>query len=186
MRKLISQMMISLDGAMEGSNGELDWHHVDDEYVDYTTGLLGTADTIVFGRRTYEHMYAFWPTDVAYQSSPEVARIMNEYSKLVVSRTLSHTEWKGTTRIHGGSDLAAQIRQRKAEPGKNMIILASSDLVKSMSDLRLIDEYHLIVNPIVLGEGKKHFDGWGERFPLRLKQSRSFRNGNVLLVYEPA
>ncbi len=182
MGKLISQMMVSLDGYMEGADGELDWHHVDEKYHEYAEGLLHAADAIVFGRRTYEHMEAFWPTAVAAERFPGVAARMNEKRKIVISNTLEQAQWANATVIPGRGEEA--VMKLKQDMEGDLVILASSDLAASLSDAGLIDEYHIIVNPVVLGRGKKVFHGVQRRVMLKPMHTQSFPSGSMLMWYQ--
>src|SRR5690625_1175443 len=99
MRKIISQMMVSLDGFIEGTNQELDWHHVDDEYHKYAEEILHSVDAILYGRNTYQHMKNFWPTEFAIEKFPVIAERMNHLPKIVFSNTLNDVDWNETTLI---------------------------------------------------------------------------------------
>ncbi len=184
MRRLIHQMMVSLDGYFEGSNKELDWHVVDAEFNDYAADLLASLDLLVFGRRTYEMMAGYWPTENAITDDPVIANQMNTIPKLVFSTTLEKVEWDNTRLEHG--DAVAAITTLKKEPGKDMAIFGSSDLVVSLLPARLIDEFRIFVNPVVLGGGKPFLAGIQSRVSMKLVKTRVFKSGNVLLYYHQA
>ncbi|WP_100013141.1 dihydrofolate reductase family protein [Lentibacillus sediminis] len=184
MRKVISQIMVSLDGFIEGSNQELDWHVVNEEYFKYTEGLLSSVDTILFGRKTYQHMVDFWPTPIAAEKFPVIAEKMNQLSKVVFSKMLESVDWKDTRLIN--ADISDAISELKQQDGMDMVILASSDLVFSLTEHKLIDEYHIIVNPVILGSGKPFFKELDQRIHLTLHKTKEFRSGNILLCYRPA
>jgi dihydrofolate reductase len=129
-------------------------------------------------------MASYWPTSSAMQNDPVVAGGMNASPKVVFSRTLREASWSNTRLVHG--DPAAEVRRMKAEPGPDMAILGSGSLVAQLAPEGLIDEYQIVVSPVVLGRGRTLFDGLPEKLALRLTKSRAFRNGNVLLSYEPA
>jgi dihydrofolate reductase len=112
-----------------------------------------------------------------------VAEAMNNLPKVVFSRTLDKAPWKNTTLVKG--DIAAAVRKMKNEPGPGMAILGSGSIVSQLAQAGLIDEFQIVVNPIVLGRGKTLFDGVNEKLPLKLIKTRAFRNGNVVLYYEP-
>jgi dihydrofolate reductase len=101
----------------------------------------------------------------------------------VFSRTLDHASWNNTTLVKG--DLAAEMRKMKQASGENMAILGSGSIVSQLAQEGLIDEYHIVVNPVVLGKGRTMFDGVKEKLRLKLIKTRAFCNGNVLLCYEP-
>jgi len=183
MRKIIFQMMVSLDGYFEGPKKELDWHRVDGEFNDYASDLLDSVDTLVFGRVTYELMASYWPTPAAMTNDPVIAAKMNSWPKVVVSRTLDKADWSNTRLIreHG----AQEIERLKQLPGKDMAIFGSSDLAVSLVPSGLIDEYRIFVNPVVLGGGKALLAGLKERLDLHLIWSKVFKSGLVLLCYIP-
>jgi dihydrofolate reductase len=139
---------------------------------------------LLFGRVTYDMMVAFWPTPAAAQAMPDVAKGMNEMPKVVFSRTLAKSSWKNTTVVN--SDPVAAVRKMKKEAGPDMVILGSGSIVAQLAGAGLIDEYQLIVNPLVLGEGRTLFEGLKKPVPLKLVDTRAFKNGNVLVSYQPA
>ncbi|HQT44688.1 MAG TPA: dihydrofolate reductase family protein [Candidatus Micrarchaeota archaeon] len=183
MRKLIFQMMVSLDGYFEGPNRELDWHGpvVDKEYNEYAAEFLDSIDTFVFGRVTYELMAGYWPTPLALKDDPIIASKMNSLKKIVFSRTLEKAEWNNSRLVR--ENPAAEIWRLKNLPGKDMAIFGSSDLSLPLIDNGLIDEYRIMVNPIVLGAGKPLFKGIKNRLKLELVGTRVFGSGLVVLFY---
>lgn len=182
-RKLIAQIMVSLDGYMEGKNRDLDWHVVDEEYNQFASAMLNAAGGLVFGRSTYEHMAQFWPTVRAKELFEQVAERMNHLPKLVFSRTLQETAWSHSELISGAA--VQRLELEKQQRGKPLLILGSAGLVSSITSQApgLIDEYQIIVNPVLLGAGRPYFQGLTEHLTLELIESRSFNSGNVLLVY---
>lgn len=184
MRKIKSQMLISLDGFIEGSNQELDWHRVDDEYHKYAEEMLQSVDGILYGRKTYQHMKAFWPTDVARDKFPVIAKYMNDLPKIVFSHTLDDVDWHDATLIK--ENVKEQVMELKKQPGKDLVILGSAELVSSLTNMGLVDEYEIIVNPIILGAGKPYFQNISDRVPLKLTKTKVFQSGNVMLCYEQA
>lgn len=183
MRKIIFQMLISLDGNFEGPGHDISWHNVDAEFNDYAIDLLRKIDTILFGRVTYDMMAAYWPTSLALRDDPVVAGLMNSMHKVVFSSTLQQATWENTRLVK--TNAIEEIRRLKKHPGKDMAIFGSSDLAASLLPTAQIDEFHIIINPLVLGRGKPLFCGVKERIQLELIKTRTFRNGNVLLVYKP-
>jgi dihydrofolate reductase len=117
------------------------------------------------------------------ENDPRVAEGMNKLPKIVFSRTLDKASWSNTRLVKGA--LAAEIRKMKNESGRDMAILGSGSIVAQLAPEGLIDEYQVVVNPIVLGKGRTMFDGIEKKLNLKLKNTRAFRNGNVLLSYEP-
>lgn len=181
MRKVILFNMVSLDGFFAGPNGELDWHNTDKEFNDFAIEQLSTADSLLFGRVTYEMMATFWPTQAAITSDPLVAYKMNTLPKIVFSRTLEKVEWNNSRVVK--ENIAEEIMKRKQQPGKDLYLFGSADLASTFTNLGLIDEYRLMVNPVVLGSGMPLFKGVKDRLDLALLKTKPFKNGNVLLYY---
>ena len=186
MRKLSVFNQVSVDGYFKSSDGESAWMHdqADDaEYREFVAGNAGGGGVLVFGRKTYEMMVAFWPTPAASEQFPAVAKQMNGLPKIVFSRTLKKASWNNTNLVKG--DAVAEMRKFKSEPGEPMVILGSGFLVSQLAQADLIDEYQLVIVPVVLGEGKTMFQGLSRRLDLALKRTRSFRNGRAFMLYEP-
>ena len=172
-------IMVTLNGYFEGDKPwELEWHRTDEEFNDFATEQLDAFDTLVFGRATYEGMAQYWPSDEAVRTDPQVATRMNEASKIVVSRTLARPEpaWSNTTLVKDVHDLRSE---------KKQLVLGSSVLTTSLLEEGLLDELRIMVNPVLLGSGRSLASSAGRPLPLRLSARREFRNGNVLLTYEP-
>jgi dihydrofolate reductase len=128
-------------------------------------------------------MAGYWPSPMAAQNDPVVAKSMNEHQKIVVSRTLTKADWQNTRLLKG--EAVELVRKLKQETGDDMAILGSGSLVAQLADAGLIDEIQLAVDPIVLGKGKSLFGGLSRQFNLKLVKSRAFQNGCVVLNYEP-
>jgi dihydrofolate reductase len=183
MRKVIFFMLTSLDGFFEGPNGEIDWHHVDEEFNEFAIEQINSGDTLLFGRVTYEGMASYWPTPAATANDPIVAHMMNSMPKIVFSKTLSSAEWQNSRLVK--ENFAEEISKLKQQPGKDLIIFGSSNLAVSFIQHGLIDEFRIMVNPIVLGDGKPLFKGIQNKLELRLLKTKTFKSGNVLLYYAP-
>ena len=183
MRKLIFFMLTTLDGYYAGPNGEIDWHNVDDEFNEFAIDQLNSVDTLLFGRVTYEGMASYWPTPDAIANDPVVAGKMNQLQKIVFSKTLDKVVWENTRLIKANAP--EEIAKLKEQPGKDLIIFGSSDLAVTLIPYGSIDEYRIMVNPIVLGNGKPVFKGIKDKLKLRLIKTKTFRSGNVLLFYQP-
>ncbi len=184
MRKLIFQMLTSLDGFYQGPNGEIDWHIVDEEFNAEAIDFLSSVDALLFGRVTYQLMASYWPTKDALTDDPIIAAKMNSLSKVVFSRTLETVEWQNTRLVK--ADAASEVARLKQQPGKDLAIFGSSDLALTLIPHGLIDDYRIIISPVVLGDGKPLFKGIGERLHLKLVRTRAMGSGNVLLYYQPA
>jgi dihydrofolate reductase len=184
MRKLYSFIVVSLDGFYEGPNGEFDWPNVDEEFNEFAIGQINDTDLLLFGRRTYEGMASYWPTEAARQDDPMVAELMNTVPKIVVSTSLASADWNNTMVVRG--DVAEEITKLKQQPGKSIAIFGSPTLTVSLIEMGLVDELRLMVNPIALGDGHSLFRTAKERLRVELRQTRTFSSGNVLLTYRPA
>ena len=186
MRKLSVFNQISVDGYFKTPSGDIRWMHQpddDEEFKQFTTDNAVAGGVLVFGRKTYETMASFWPTPAAAEQFPEVAREMNRVPKVVFSKTLDKASWNNTTIVKG--DLVAEVKKMKSEPGEPMAILGSGSIVSQLTQAGLIDEYQILVIPVVLGEGTTMFDGARKMMNLTLTKTRTFRNGKAFLVYEP-
>ncbi len=183
MRKIFSFHVTTVDGYYEGPNQEFDWPIVDEEFNQFALQQLDEVDTLLFGRVTYHLMASYWPTPAARQDDPKVAAKMNGLPKLVVSRTLADATWANTRLIR--DDVAAELTRLKQQPGKDMVIMGSSDLTVRLLREGLVDELRIMVNPVVLGDGKSLFRTASSRIGLKLLRARPFNSGNVLLYYQP-
>ena len=158
MRKLIVFNSVTVDGYFTGADGDMSWAHNDDpEWNAFVAENAGGGGVLVFGRVTYEMMASFWPTPFALQSYPLVASQMNDAPKIVFSRTLDSVSWSNTKLLKG--DLASEVRKLKAESGDDLVILGSGSIVAQLTDASLIDEYQIVVDPVVLGSGRTMFVG---------------------------
>jgi dihydrofolate reductase len=181
MRNVIVFNMITADGYFESLTHGLDWHNVDAEFNDFAIQQLEEADTLVFGRRTYEMMASFWPSEIAQEKDPVVSGKMSSTDKLVFSHSLKQADWQNTTLL--GKNAMQRFAALKEKPGKALLVLGSSNLCVSLLEAGLIDELRLMVNPVVLGKGNPIFAGLTKPLRLSLTDSRNFKSGNVLLRY---
>ena len=186
MRKLIVFNNISIDGYFVDTGGDMSWAHntrPDAEWQAYIAGNASGNGELIFGRKTYEMMASFWPTPAAIERMPSVAEGMNKSPKVVFSRTLSKADWINTRLFK--DDLAGTVRKLKTESGGGMCILGSGEIVAQLTEAGLIDEFHNVVTPNVLGDGRTQFEGVTRRVEMELVSSRPFVNGNVLTIYKP-
>jgi dihydrofolate reductase len=184
MRKLGVFNSVTLDGYFVDMHGDMSWAHKNDpEWDAFTADNAKGEAVLVFGRITYEMMASWWPTPQAMEAMPVVAERMNTLPKVVFSRTLDKASWSNTKLVK--SDMAGAIRTMKEEHGPDLLIMGSGSIVSQLTQEGLIDEYQIVLNPVVLGEGRTMFDGVKEKLNLKLTQTRAFRNGNVVLCYEP-
>ncbi len=175
---------VTLDGYFAGPGGDLSWAHLrveDPEWDDFVAENAGGGGPLLLGRITYDLMASYWPTPAAMKSSPDVAKGMNSLPKVVFSRTLAKADWSNTTLVHG--DLVGEVEKRKSGSGNDMTILGSSSIVSQLAQAGLIDEYQIVVHPVVLGKGRTMFEGLTKSPNLKLTGTRAFRNGNVLISY---
>ena len=182
MRKVIASELVSLDGVMEAPER---WHlpYSNDEMAEANASGMAASDAMLFGRVTYEEFAAFWP----YQNSADqpFTDYLNSVPKFVVSTTLEEPlEWQNSTLIKG--NVAEEIRELKQQPGKDISIVGSGTLVRSLLREDLLDELGLMVHPIVLGSGKRLFEDEGDQKALELVDSKTFSTGVLYLTYRPA
>jgi dihydrofolate reductase len=186
MRKVVVFNHVSLDGYFTDARGDMSFAHKDPKDAEWNAFVAGNASgngMLFFGRVTYDMMAGFWPTPMAAQMMPEVAAGMNTMPKAVFSRTMTKAAWQNTTLLKG--DLAEEVRRLKAATGPDMVILGSGSIVAQLTGHGLIDEYQVVVNPVILGGGRTMFEGLASRAPLKLTSTRSFQNGSILACYEP-
>ncbi|HEY9167331.1 MAG TPA: dihydrofolate reductase family protein [Candidatus Kryptonia bacterium] len=185
MRKLIVFNSVSLDGYFVDVKGDMSWaHNTDPEFKKFVEGNAKGGGVLLFGRITYDLMVSYWPTPAAQKNNPVVAERMNNGEKIVFSRTMEKPAWNNTKLIK--EDIVAAIKKMKQEPGSGLVLMGSGSIVSQFAQEGLIDEYQIVVVPVVLGGGRTMFQGIRGKIPMRLVSSRSFGNGNVFLSYEPA
>ena len=182
MRNIIVFNNVTLDGFMAGPNGELDWAVRDDEITQVSKEGQYAVDTFLFGRVTYDMMASFWPTPMGKTANPVFAEALNNTPKIVFSSTLQNALWHHTEVV---KDIRRdEILKLKQQSGKDMMIFGSGTLVEQLTNLQLIDEYQLIVNPVLLGQGKPLFKDIKGKRNLKLVNTRSFNSGVVFLQYQ--
>jgi dihydrofolate reductase len=190
-RKVIVSEFVSLDGVIEdpGGAGEFDrggWAFRFDrgpEGDKFKFDELAAADALLLGRKTYEGFAAAWPQ--MEEQTGEYGAWMNGYPKYVVSTTLEEPlEWNNSTLIKG--NVAEDVSRLKEQPGKDILIFGSADLVNTLMQHDLIDEFRLMVFPVVVGSGKRLFGDGIDTKGLRLVDSTTFGAGVVVLTYRPA
>ena len=179
MRKVIVSNLMSLGGFFESPGQKLDWCVVDEEFFEYAKDMLRHADSLLFGRKTYQHMADYWPSAPA----DEIAEYMNNLPKIVFSKTLQNAERKNSTVVE--SDAATAISRLKQLPGKDLVILGSASLASVLLQLGLIDEYRVILNPVFIG-GKPLFQDVNARLRLKFSRTKLFGSGVVVLHYQSA
>jgi dihydrofolate reductase len=181
MRKIIALELVSVDGVIE-SPEEWAFSYSNDEMNEANASGMAASDALLLGRVTYEGLAAFWPNQPG--GDPMVDYI-NGVPKFVVSTTLEEPlEWNNSTLIKG--NVVDEITDLKRQSGKDITIIGSGVLVRSLLRERLLDELRLMVHPIVLGSGKRLFEDGGDRETLELVDSKTFSTGVVSLAYRPS
>lgn len=183
MRKIIVFENVTLDGFMAGPNGEIDWAIRDDEVTQYSKEGHDSVDMFLFGRVTYDMMASFWPTPAGQSANPVFAEFLNTSPKIVFSTTLKKADWQNAEVVKELTN--EEILKLKQQPGKNMMIFGSGTIVEQLTKLGLIDEYQLMVNPVILGKGKPLFENITDKINLKLVKTKTFKSGIVLLQYQP-
>ena len=184
MRRIIAALQTSVDGFIEGPNGELDWAMAEDEetWIDMNE-TLSLVDTFILGRGMYPAYEQYW---LALLANPTGTKNENAYARhadkiphIVLSKTLDKVAWKVTRIVR----TVEEIRKMKQQPGKDMLTFGGATLVSSLMNLGLIDEFRLMVNPIILGGGKALFKDVKERQSLKLIRAKPLKSGKVGLTY---
>jgi dihydrofolate reductase len=182
MRKVIALELVSVDGVMEKPE-EWSFSYSNDEMAEANASGMADSDAMLLGRVTYEEFASYWP----YQNTADqpFTDYLNDTPKYVVSTTLEEPlEWQNSTLIKG--NIAEEIVRLKQQPGKDIGIVGSATLVRWLLADDLLDELRLMVHPVVLGGGKRLFEGGGGRKALELVDSKAFGTGVLYLTYRPA
>lgn len=182
MRKLVVFNQVSLDGYFSDQRGDMSWAHKrDPEWTAFTSENASGGGELLFGRVTYQMMLSFWPTPQALAAAPLVAERMNSMPKVVFSKTLAEATWNNTRLIK--AELVTEVRKLKEAAGPTLVLMGSGSIVSQLAQARLVDEYQIVINPTVLGQGRTLFEGVHDKFELKLEKTRTFENGNVVLWY---
>ena len=174
MRRVIVSEFVSLDGVIEAPAWTFQFPS--EEQGNFKDDELAAAGALLLGRVTYEGFAAAWPG--LTEQYGEYAEMMNGYPKYVVSTTLQEAEWNNSTIIR--DNVAEEVSRLKQQPGKDILVFGSADLVNELMSHGLIDEYRLMVFPVVVGHGKKLFEDGGDTRALRLVETKTFSSGVVL------
>lgn len=183
MRRLIVFNFATLNGFFKGPGEDIGWHRHGNEEHEYSIESLKHGGILLFGRITYEMMAGYWPSPMAMTSDPLVADGMNNAEKIVFSKTLKKAPWKPTTIIR--DNMIEEVRKLKKSKGKDMAVLGSGSILTQFAEHDLIDEYQIMVDPVLLGNGTPMFKGLKRKIDLRLRESKVFKSGTVLLCYQP-
>jgi dihydrofolate reductase len=184
MRKIVMFNRITLDGFFAGPNEEIDWFIHDNE-VDKVMHERMQPDTLLLGRLTYQMFESYWPNVAKNPNAPEEEKViadeLTEMTKLVFSTTLEEVNWENTELIK--NNIINTVKELKQGSGADITIFGSGTIVQQLANEGLIDEYLIVVTPVVLGTGKPLFKD-DNKFLLKLLDTRSFITGNVLLHYK--
>lgn len=183
MRDLIVFNFVTLNGYFEGPKRDTSWHKHGAEENEYAAEMLKSGNTLLFGRVTYEMMASYWPTPDAIKNDPIVAEGMNNADKIVFSRTLKKVGWNNTRLVK--DNIEEEIERMKQLPGEDMTLLGSGSILTQFAEQGLIDEYQIMVDPVVLGDGTPIFKNMKHKLDLKLTRTRTFKSGVVLLCYQP-
>lgn len=181
MRKVIVSVFVSLDGYISDNKGDTNWFMNNDAINAYSLNILNATDTMLLGRKTYELFRGYWTT-----ANEPGSKELNTMEKVVFSRTLDSVDWGdwGNARLVK-DDIAGEVKRLKALPGKDMVIFAGASIISTFRKLKLIDEYRLLLHPVVLGGGLPLFEREDERMNLKLLHAAPLADGVVLLTYQP-
>jgi dihydrofolate reductase len=181
MRKIFLFMNMSLDGYIEDAEHDISGFRNDFEA--FSAQQSQEVDALLFGHKTYE-MMKFWSTPQAVERMPEIAKFMNEKQKFVASHAPFQSGWSNVKVLSG--DVVGAVRQVKEQPGKNLMMFGSNTLCVSLMQAGLIDEFQIVVNPVVFGGGTSLFTGLPLKAQLTLTNTYEFKSGAILLTYHPA
>lgn len=182
MRKVIAEIAVSLDGFIEGPNGELDWLLQEGEDY-YINKLRHQFDTIFYGRRAYEKFGV--PRDEALlvsEQEKELNGLINKTRKYVFSHSVKHLPGNGMV---VNENLEAEVKRISDEEGKDIWLCGGSDILKAFIEYNLVDEYILALHPLILGAGKPLFQNLSQRLNLKLVKTKKLESGVVILHYYP-
>jgi dihydrofolate reductase len=184
MRKIIAGMFISLDGVVEAPD---QWHfpYFNDEMAAAVDATFGSADTVLFGRKTYDSFAGAWPErETAGEEDAGMAKMLGDARKIVASNQELEFTWRNSEQLRG--DLVTAVTALKNEPGDaNIGMSGSVSVVRQLLAAGLLDELHLLVHPIALRKGMRLFDEGESPIPLQLIKSETFKTGVLNLVYAP-
>jgi dihydrofolate reductase len=184
MRKITAGLFISLDGVVEAPD---QWHfpYFNDEMGAAVDASLGAADTVLFGRKTYDSFAGAWPErEAAGEEDAGLAKALGDARKIVASNQKLEFTWRNSEQLEG--DLVEAVTALKNEPGKNIALSGSVSVVRQLLAAGLLDELHLLMHPIAARKGMRLFDEGEAPIPLRLISSETFETGVLNLVYAPA
>ena len=179
MRKVILWDMLTLDSRFEGPDQDISWFLFDEELERYILDTQQSADTLLFGRVTYEGMASYWPT-----AEGVIADFMNAVPKVVFSRTLESADWNNSRLVK--ENVAEEVRRLKEQPGGDIFVFGSADFAATLLEEGLVDELRIGFNPVVLGSGTPFFKESPHRQQMQLLEVKPLKSGVVILHYQTA
>lgn len=188
MRKLVVFLHSSLDGFVEGSQGamDIDWIAYNNELENFADEVLQTADTIVWGRKTYEMMYDYWPTVPSDKHASEHelkhAKWIENVEKVIFSKALNSVDWHNSRLVK--KNVKDEIIRMKQQEGKDIVVLGSPRFAHYLMQLDIVDEYKITISPTLIGKGLPLFQNIHERVELKLLDSKTFKSGALGLIYQ--
>lgn len=192
MRKIILHMAITLDGYLSGPDGDLDWMHDEQAWDEDFLALIKQVDTAILGHGVYQDMENYW-TSVVHDPSTskqqaELAHEVQKLPKIVISKSegnQTQLSWENTSLVPVKDRLPSYIEQLKQKPGRDLVLWGGIELAQTFVRLNLVDEYRLIVYPIVLGEGRPLFVNNKQKHIMKITKAELHHSGIVLLTYQP-
>ena len=177
MRKLKLQVQMTVDGFVAGTNGEFDWmsFEMDEKSKKYVNELADSSDTILLGRKMTDGFVNYWTSMLEDPENPEYsfARKMVKIPKVVFSKTVKESRWTNTTVANG--DMVEEVEKLKYRDGKDIIVYGGANFVSNLIEENLIDEFHIFINPVAIGQGMSIFGDLNEKLKLKLVQSNHFQ-----------
>lgn len=177
-RRIILDLAVTLDGFIEGSNGEVDWCVMDPEMG--FTQFLNQIDTVFYGRKSYDLWGQYTPESENEETDREIWDLVHSKEKYVFSRTERGTD-PNAIFIH--DHILEEVNKLKSKPGKDIWLYGGAGLITTFIQLGLVDEFRLSVHPVILGKGKPLFTDINQRLNLKLIKTRTFSSGVVQLIY---
>ena len=174
---------LSLNGYYKGLNEDISWHRHGDEEAAFASDSAQTESTLLFGRKTYEMMASYWPTEQGMRDNPGVADGMNKSQKIVLSTSMKSASWQNPRIITNTA--MEEIRKLKETGSNDITVLGSGSVVTQLADAGLVDVFQFMIDPVALGKGTPAFKDLGKTLNLKLSDFRSFKSGVVMLTYKP-
>lgn len=187
-RHLVVFLHASLDGFVEGPNGAMDigWIAYNEELEQFADTVLNSADTVVWGRKTYEMMHGYWPSVKTETTASEHERNhalwIEQVEKVVFSTTLESVDWNNTRLVNDGVEAA--IADLKQQPGGDIVVIGSPRFAHHLMQLNVVDTFKITVSPVLVGQGLRLFEHIVDQTNLTLSHSQTFESGALGLWYQ--